>query len=137
MLDVQDKDDNSVLTVDTSNDNVTVNGRVEADAHSTNNVTISDDDVHQFAPSRNAGKLTIHEAANNNVIEILFDLTGGASAITEVAQLGDGFETGTGDHTGTTGTDGKITVAVDYGNRAIDIENRSGSQLLVYYTVIQ
>lgn len=93
-------------------------------ANTSNEVTIADDDVATVTPTKNFGKLLIHDN-NAEVGEFLFDISGGA--ITEIADLNGNINTSTSSLSGTTGTDAKITVSADSSNGQIDIENRIGA----------
>lgn len=120
-------DANGNLVVTVKNDEIKAGTRI------TNETTIGDDSVHSFAPQKDFGKIVVQDG-NAEVGEILFDISSGA--ITEVADLNGNIATSTSSLSGTTGTDGNLTISADNSNTQIDIENRLGGSRTVRYTVI-
>lgn len=101
------------------------------DKISTSRVTIADDGVHSFTPRKTTGRIAVYDNAGNGV-ECFFDLD--TPAVSSGDTIGNGASA-TGNHAGTTGTDGNLTVAADGANNQIDIENRTGSSQPVQYIV--
>jgi len=93
-------------------------------------VTIADDAVASITPPRKGGFMTIILNGNSDFPQqghqamLRYDV-GSSLAIDETAIGGGNIDTTTSDVSGTTGTDGNTTVAVQTG--VIKIENRSGS----------
>jgi hypothetical protein len=96
--------------------------------------TVSDDASVSLTPPDNFGKILVHDG-NAEVGEFLFDISSGS--ITEVADLNGNFATSTSSLSGTTGTDGNITVSADSSNTQIDIENRLGGSRDITYLIQQ
>jgi hypothetical protein len=93
-------------------------------------VTIADDAVASITPPRNGGFMAIILNGNSAFPQqghqamLRYDV-GSSLSIDETAIGGGSIDTTTSDVSGTTGTDGNTTVAVQSG--VIKIENRSGS----------
>lgn len=92
---------------------------------------LSDDAVHNVVPSSDYGRIYVMDD-NQDYIGLFYDLVNGTVA--DIASNGSAVSA-TGDHTGTTGTDGNLTVAADSANGQIDIENRTGGARNVYFQV--
>jgi len=106
---------------------------VEAASFSTNVAFIVDDSVQNVVPNRNMTLFHVVDDTNRNGL-YLVDLDAGS--IKEVSDLNTNIATGTGDHTGTTGTDGDFTVAANGTDGEIVIENRTGGSVSVRWTII-
>lgn len=93
---------------------------------------IDDDGVVAIVPARSKGFAFV-EDGNGQAVGTYYDLDNGA-----VTALGStaSATTGTGNHGGTTGVDGNLTVAADSGNGELDIENRTGGRRTVRVTFI-
>ena len=107
-------------------------------------VEIEDDAVTTITPARKGGFLMLSTDRNSGAgglpqparsAQIYFDC-GSSLAITDTTTTGIGADVdlSTSDVTGTTGTDGKITVAVQ--TDVIKIENRMGETNYFHYTII-
>jgi len=123
-----------LMVLSDNNENVVHQIKQTGEAYFSNTVTAAgymsgsasaaDDSAHSLTPAQSFGKIVIQDG-NGEVAEFLFDVSNGA--ITKVSDLGGNFETSTSSLSGTTGTDGKITVSADASSGELDIENRIGS----------
>jgi len=99
-------------------------------------VQISDDDFISFAPGNNAvgGFILIHQVSGGEVWGIASFQGDGTAVMASVAEAA-GVDFATGALTGTTGSDGQLTISIDT-NNTIFIENRTGAvQSFTYYTL--
>lgn len=111
-----------------------VNGTVKASSTRSGKVTVADDAVHSFTPPTNFGHITVNDGSAE-VGKCLFDLT--TPNTTEDSDLNGNVVCQTGSLSGTTGTDGNLTVGIDSTNGEIDIENRLGGSRTVSFTIIE
>ena len=95
-------------------------------------VTIADDAVASITPPRKGGFMFVTCQGNNDFPQtgnsglFWYDVGGSLSIFAQPSSgIGGGLDASTSDVTGTTGTDGSVTVAVQTG--VIKIENRNGS----------
>lgn len=91
--------------------------------------TINDDAVYSFTPPTTAGVIVVQSrsAATTNYFMGFFVTSAGGSFSPTYA-IGSNVNLTTGALTGTTGTDGKLTLSVNTSNGMIYIENRTGAQ---------
>lgn len=98
--------------------------------------SISDDSVLSFVPAAGWGMLFITGAALGHNGVFAFRCSAGSEYCGVVTQFSTLFDTTTGVLTGTTGTDGKITVSAAVSTGRVYIENRSGASRSLQVLVI-
>lgn len=96
---------------------------------------LSDDTVHVFKPDFVKGIMRVSNGAGQNAryAEFAYDTTTGN--VQSAGFKGFLIDFGAGVHTGTTGTDGRITIAADT-NGNMYLENRNGTQKL-FWTIFR
>lgn len=109
--------------------------RALAQASRSGHQTISDDGVHSFTPVCTTGFICVHlEGNSTHWLLRYFRVGASGSVMTAVASGAAGAST-TGALTGTTGTDGNLTVSA-HTDGNIYIENRSGASRVATWFII-
>lgn len=97
-------------------------------------LTIADDASETIALPRTGGFIFLHSPGSSTRYASVFFRAIAGSEVCSGLHLGSSIEVGTGPYTGTTGTDGKVTVAIDDQN--LIIENRAGASVQFNFTVV-
>lgn len=106
-------------------------GPVTGRLRSAEDLTIADDAAASVTPSRQGGMLAVMCNASTTApvsgmsAMVYFDVGSGAATVKESTTIGGTVDTTTGALTGTTGTDGRVTVSA-HTDGTVYIENRTG-----------